>query len=84
MLPVVHRFYCINKSTPIATPTSVQSGVQVKDPGVEALFPPEQAPPESTELSIRLTEEELDAISGGDEEIVKKVKYIQLEHEVYR
>jgi hypothetical protein len=39
---------------------------------------------DSVQYSLTLTDEELKTLTKGDPELVKKVKYIQLEHAVYR
>ncbi len=61
---------------------------QIKDPSVEAVFGSSDAvdelPSDATEFTIQLTLEELNELTNGDPELIKKVKYIQLEHEVYR
>jgi len=38
----------------------------------------------SVQYTLNLTDQELHQITQGDAELEKKVKYIQLEHEVYR
>jgi hypothetical protein len=37
-----------------------------------------------TDYTLELTDDEIQQLTGGDTELIKKIKYIQLEHEVHR